>query len=160
LFCLTFQSQLARSFAAWPAWRALKYWPANRHRSWDSALRSFAPAGQFHPRFRGGGPPVVGAVPIIPIIFRRGIGRQTEPDSLEPRLCAADIDCDDARLLGVDPSEPAISSRRSMRRRSVLPWALPLSGLPDTPAVRSRRARPRRSPSAVARPSLEAALRS
>jgi len=47
---LAFQSRLVRSFAAWPGWRALPDWPASRHRSWDLALRSFAPAGQFRPR--------------------------------------------------------------------------------------------------------------
>jgi hypothetical protein len=83
--CLAYRSRLVRSFAAWPAWRALNDWPANRHRSWDFALRSFSPAGQFRPRSRGGCPRVVYAVPITPIGFRRGIGRRTEPDSNQTR---------------------------------------------------------------------------
>lgn len=75
-------------------------------------------------RFRGGCPRVVCAVPIIPISFRRGTGRRSKPDSnrtrtrLKPdsltRLFAADFDCEGVRLLGVDPSVPAISSRRSI----------------------------------------------
>lgn len=88
------------------------------------------------------------------------IPNQTEPDSLEPRLCAADYVEVKVRLLGFDPSVPAISADGRFRRQTVLPWALPLSGLPDTPRGAAWRARPRTRSSAVARSSLEAALRS
>lgn len=87
-------------------------------------------------RFRGGCPRVVCAVPIIPISFRRGIGRRSEPDSNRT------LSLDSSRPILIAkafafwaltrPCQPSPAAGR-LRRRSVLPWALPLSGLPDTP---------------------------
>jgi len=115
--------------------------------------------------FRGGGPRVVHFRRHRPVDFRRGIGRhsnlkpnRTKPDSLD-RLLRGQSDDVRVRLLGFDPSVPAVWSAGRFRRQTVLPWALPLSGLPDA----SQRDIGGLDPAGLRRPSpdpVRAALRS
>jgi len=72
---------LVRSFAAWPAWRALYDGPptgtAHGILPFAALLRPDSSARVI----RGGGPRVVCTGPNAPINFRRVTGRRTEPDS-------------------------------------------------------------------------------
>jgi len=113
---------LGRVFAAWPASRASLLGPRSGTAHGISPFAAFAPAGQFRARSPRRMPTCRWhRTPSAPINFRRGTGRQTEPDSLsDSRRCAADEDVLAARLLGVDPSVPAVC-RRSIRRKLCCP---------------------------------------
>jgi len=113
---------LGRVFAAWPASRASLRGPRSGTAHGISPFAAFAPAGQFRARSPRRMPTCRWRrTPSTPINFRRGTGRQTEPDSLsDSRRCAADEDVLAARLLGVDPSVPAVC-RRSIRRKLCCP---------------------------------------
>lgn len=163
LVCLAYRSRLARSFAAWPAWRALNQWPTNRHRSWDFALRSFSPAEQFRLyRVSAADAHVSFAPSQSPRLIFVGAS------AADPNQTQTELEPDSNRTLSLDSSRPILIAKAfafwaltrpcqpspaagRLRRRSVLPWALPLSGLPDTPRGAAWRARPRTRSSAVAR---------
>jgi hypothetical protein len=101
-----------------------------QQRSWDLALRSVCPAGQFAAQsFMPPRPTCRSPAHAPPRLFNRGIGR------IKP-VCNHLRDCGRSGCAGFDfwdlsrPYQPSAACR--LWPRIVLPWALPLSGFLDT----------------------------